>query len=181
MSDTHDHIANIAAVVGYFAQRQAALVIHCGDWVSPFSLEYYKGLPCKIMGVFGNNDGDPVRHVQYAGKFGIAITIQDRFLAFESFGRRIAIYHGDHNEITEALVASGKYDLVCHGHNHSPAIERFGNTLSLNPGTLVPLDKEGFPGPSIAVYDPGGHRAVLLRVGDLLNAGDDPLRFGAGS
>jgi putative phosphoesterase len=173
VSDTHDQVANIRTVVRYLSSLKIALVIHCGDWVSPFSLEYYTPLQCQVMGIFGNNDGDKVRHIRYAKTFGLDVAFQDHFVAFERFGRSIAAYHGEHDALVDALVGCGKYDLVCHGHNHRAAIKQCGTTLSVNPGTLLELNTEGFLGPSIAIYDAERHDAALVKVSDLSEIGTD--------
>jgi len=34
------------------------LVLHAGDFVSPFTALEFKNLNCPLKGVFGNNDGD---------------------------------------------------------------------------------------------------------------------------
>lgn len=51
-------------------------------------------------------------------------------------GQRIAVYHGTSNPIIEALVDSGSYDYVFHGHTHARAHEREDGTVRINPGGI---------------------------------------------
>jgi hypothetical protein len=56
LSDTHEDIRMIRKAVRLLLERAPALVIHCGDIISPPVLEQFKGLPMRL--VFGNNDGE---------------------------------------------------------------------------------------------------------------------------
>ncbi|MEO0083560.1 MAG: YfcE family phosphodiesterase, partial [candidate division WOR-3 bacterium] len=58
ISDTHDNLPNIKRAVKIFNQRKVSLVIHCGDFVAPFTLLTFKELQCPLTGVFGNCDGE---------------------------------------------------------------------------------------------------------------------------
>ena len=58
LADTHDHLPAVRALVGQLVDRGAEMLLHAGDFCSPFILEtlHEAGLP--IVGVFGRNDGD---------------------------------------------------------------------------------------------------------------------------
>jgi hypothetical protein len=49
----------------------------------------------------------------------------------------VALTH--YPEVARALAASGLYDLVCYGHDHTAHEERLGNTVLLNPGEVMGL------------------------------------------
>jgi putative phosphoesterase len=131
LADSHDHMPHINAAFDVFKQRDVALVLHAGDFCSPFTVPPFEGL--NLKGIFGNNDGDHYLLMQkfesigaeHLGSFG-DLTID---------GRRVALYHGTDAPITEALEQSGNYDLVISGHTHQMKVEMIGNTLSVNPGT----------------------------------------------
>ncbi len=55
VSDTHEDVRMITKSVALFKARAPAMVIHCGDIISPPVLELFRGLPLRL--VFGNNDG----------------------------------------------------------------------------------------------------------------------------
>ena len=58
ISDTHDNLSQIKKAVEIFNQEKVELVLHAGDFVSPFTSLEFKNLNCPLKGVFGNNDGD---------------------------------------------------------------------------------------------------------------------------
>jgi putative phosphoesterase len=80
ISDTHDQQELILQCVHMLNDASVDLVIHCGDWVSPFILHSFKDLRMPMKGVFGNNDGDKFRHVIYSQKLELDIVYEDRFL-----------------------------------------------------------------------------------------------------
>ena len=164
ISDTHDQYENILKAVKILNERKVELTIHCGDWISPFTLAFYKDLKSPIKGVFGNNDGDrfliPIR----AKAFGINVEFSERVLELELDKRKIFVYHGDYDDVTETMVTSGKYDAIFHGHTHTAVNQTIGKTLSLNPGTLMPYTDEETQGASIAVYDTKTNTAELIKL-----------------
>ena len=38
--------------------ENVALVLHAGDYIFPFVFPMFRALEAKLVGVFGNNDGD---------------------------------------------------------------------------------------------------------------------------
>jgi len=164
LADTHDQYENIRKAVKILNQEQVKLVIHCGDWVSPFTIAFYKELNCPIKGVFGNNDGDRFLHPIRAKDFGINIEYEERILKLNIDKRVIFVYHGDYGEVTDALVSCGKYDAVFHGHTHIAVNEKIGKTLSLNAGTLMPVTDDKVKGASFAIYETKTNTARLVKI-----------------
>lgn len=153
ISDTHDQQELILQCVQMLNEADVGLVIHCGDWVSPFILHSFKGLRMPMKDVFGNNDGDKFRHLKYSQDLNLDITYEDRFLELVVDDRKIAVFHGDYQEIVQALVTCGTYDAVFHGHTHKKVNETVGKTLSLNPGSLRRMTRDEPLGASFAIYD----------------------------
>jgi uncharacterized protein len=164
ISDTHDQIERVKKAVDVFNQERVEMVIHCGDIVSPFMLQYFKELKCPIKFLFGNNTGDVFLHLKYSGEFGLPDHEFGTFFAMELAGKKIAVYHGDHKEITAALVKCGNYDCVFTGHDHLSRIEQAGQVLLVNPGTLVDRHKPGMSRPSIAIYNAISHTAQIIEI-----------------
>ena len=164
LSDTHDQHDLIMQSVELLNQAQVGLVVHCGDWVSPFILYCFKGLRMPLKGVFGNNDGDKFRHLQQSKVLGLDIHYEERFLLLDVEGRKIAVFHGDYPEIVNALVTCGSYDAVFHGHTHRRVNQTVGKTLSLNPGSLMRVTGSTPTGASFAIYDSTTNQAehILL-------------------
>lgn len=164
ISDTHDQYENILKMVKILNNEKVDLTIHCGDWISPFTLAFYKDLKSPIKGVFGNNDGDRFMHLIRAKDTGLNIEFEERILNLTIDKRKIFIYHGDYGEVTDALVLCGKYDAVFHGHTHIGVNKTVGKTLSLNPGTLMPVTDDKIKGASIAVYETITNSAKLIKL-----------------
>ena len=132
VSDTHGHVAYTREAIRMLESLEVEAVLHCGDIGSPEIVELFSPWPTHF--VFGNVDHDTALlkgAIRAAGQ-----TCHDRFGRLELAGRRIAFLHGDDSALLEQTIASGKFDLVCHGHTHvARNIER-GPTRVLNPGAL---------------------------------------------
>lgn len=158
ISDSHDHVEHIKKAVQCFHREQVSLVLHAGDYCSPFTIPPFGGLD--LVGVFGNNDGD---HFRLQMKFkDIDGNLAGEFYAGDYDGRSIALYHGTQPAITEALESCGKYDLVVSGHTHQKKMIRVGKTLALNPGTAHGFGNES----TIAVYDTKSGNARIVNIGN---------------
>jgi len=167
LSDTHDQVHHLVRVIDFFNRARVQMVIHCGDWVSPFTLVHYKKLQAPLYGVFGNNDGDRFRHVLYAQKLGLSITYEDQILVVSRWGKNMVVYHGDYLEIVTALIKCRDYDAVLYGHTHVPKVERADGVLAVNPGTLIDVTTNEIQGASIAVYDVAAHEARIIWLKDI--------------
>ena len=54
ISDTHDNLPIIEKAIKKLNEENVALVLHAGDYVSPFVIPKFKALNAKLIGVFGN-------------------------------------------------------------------------------------------------------------------------------
>jgi hypothetical protein len=135
ISDTHDNLPQVEKAVKYLNDQKVGLVLHAGDYVAGFVIPKFKQLNCKLIGIFGNNDGD---HELLKKRFSETTncTIHDRFAQVEVEGYRIALLHGDETELLNVIIDSGYFDAVIHGHSHNKSIEKKGKTLAINPGEL---------------------------------------------
>lgn len=158
LSDTHDQVHLLESVINFFNRQNVSKVIHCGDWVSPFTLRYFTELNAPLYGVFGNNDGDKFLHTRVAQRLNLNITIEDHLLTLDHEGSHIAVYHGTAPKLVDALVKCGEYDVVFYGHNHIAVVEQIGSVLKLNPGTLLASGQT----PSIGLYHP------VTRTGEII-------------
>jgi putative phosphoesterase len=108
-------------------------VLHAGDMVSPFVVSKFAKLRAKLHYVWGNNDGDrELLSIRFAE---IGVKPLGNFAALELAGRKIALLHGTHEEIVQALLRSGSFDVVVRGHNHRAGVVE-GRTLCVNPGEV---------------------------------------------
>ena len=152
LSDIHDNIWNLRAALG--ALGEADVLLCCGDLCSPFVVgllaEGFPGRPIHV--VFGNNDGDLFRITQMAGRQA-QVTLHGELFQGEFDGKRVLMNH--YPDIALAAAAAGRHDLVCYGHNHLFAIERQGDTLTINPGAIMGYDagnKRDIPA-TFVIYD----------------------------
>jgi putative phosphoesterase len=138
ISDTHDHVPNIKKAVSEFKKRKADLVLHAGDYCSPFTVPEFKGL--NLKGIFGNNDGDKYLLISKFKEIGAEIA--GDFLKVQADGLLIAVYHGTYAEITDSLCHSGRFDIVVSGHIHEKVNQVIGETIHINPGTAHGFGEE---------------------------------------
>jgi putative phosphoesterase len=135
MSDTHDNLPLVEKAVKKLNDAEVALVLHAGDYVAPFVVPKFKALNAKLVGVFGNNDGD---HELLKKRFSECANceIRGRFAEIDVDGFKIALLHGDETELLDALVSCGGFDAVVHGHSHVVGAQKRGRTLVVNPGEV---------------------------------------------
>jgi putative phosphoesterase len=135
-SDSHDNIRKVDEALK--AAEKADMFVHCGDLCSPFVVkrlgEAAEGRPLHI--VWGNNDGDVLLMCKVAAGFQ-GIEFHGEFAELTIDGTRIAVNH--YPQIARPLAASGFYDLVCYGHDHTAVSEQIGDCALLNPGELFGL------------------------------------------
>jgi putative phosphoesterase len=121
IADTHDHLPAIRKAVEILNDEQIELLIHAGDFVSPFTVEPFKLLNAPLVGVFGNNDGDKMLLKQKYAEKGVGELYEDPY-EFEFASLRIVVTHKP--AIVNPLAASGLYNVVVYGHTHSAVLEQ---------------------------------------------------------
>ena len=135
MSDTHDRLPLVEAAVEELNERKVDLVLHAGDYVAPFVIPRLAHLEARVVGVFGNNDGDKPLLLKKASEVG-SIEIKGLFAEVRMGELRIALLHGHEEELLRSLISCGAYDVVVHGHTHRASVRREGRTLVVNPGEV---------------------------------------------
>jgi putative phosphoesterase len=135
IADTHDNLPMVDKAVKKLNEMNVGLVLHAGDYVAPFVIPKLKELKAKLIGVFGNNDGDrellKKRFNEYKD-----LEVHGNFAEIIVGGLKIALLHGDEEELLEALINSQSFDIVVHGHNHKTDVYQKGKTLIVNPGEV---------------------------------------------
>ena len=135
ISDTHDNLPMVEKAVKRLNEAKVELVLHAGDYVAPFVIAKFKPLNCRLIGVFGNNDGD---HEFLRKRFSETTNceVRGRFAEIDVDGFIIALLHGDETELLNALINHGNFDAVVHGHSHANVSQKNGKTLVVNPGEV---------------------------------------------
>ena len=129
ISDTHDHLPQIRKAVKVFNREKVELVLHAGDFVSPFTSLEFKNLNCPLKGVFGNNDGDKLYLQEkfkgigelYPAPYNVNIN-----------SKNVIMLHKE--KLIDALAESQKYDVIIYGHSHRTDLRKIKKTLIINPG-----------------------------------------------
>jgi len=133
IADTHDNLPLVDKAVKRLNEKNVELVLHAGDYVAPFVIPKFKELKAKLIGVFGNNDGDrellKKRFSEYEG-----LEMRGNFAEIFVGGLKIALLHGKEEELLKALINSESFDVVVHGHTHKAEVYKKGKTLVVNPG-----------------------------------------------
>ena len=164
VSDTHDDLAAVEAAVALFDREGVDAVVHCGDFVAPFSVTPFDTLDAGVdfYAVRGNNDGEWAvestvdsfgTYLGEAGTLSLGGPDADGGTASDADGGTtdaatasdgavdVAVTHGTSAVVVDALVDCGDYDYVLHGHTHAHGVEARGDTVRVNPGGLpIPVD-----------------------------------------
>jgi putative phosphoesterase len=130
IADTHDRLPAIAELVRQMQAAGVGMVLHAGDYCSPFALRAFEEAHVSLAGVFGRNDGDPQGLVTRAqSSFGAELFESPH--SVEIGGRRILLVH-DIGDVNKRSVAS--HEIVIHGSTHQQEMKTRGDTLIVNPG-----------------------------------------------
>lgn len=130
ISDTHDRIPAIAELVKQMQAAGVGMVLHAGDYCSPFSLKPFEDAHVSLAGVFGRNDGDR-QGLQTRAQSAFGAELFESPHSFELNETRVMLVH-DIGDVQKRSVAS--HDIVVHGSTHQQEMKTRGDTLIVNPG-----------------------------------------------
>ncbi|HDP70173.1 MAG TPA: metallophosphoesterase [Actinobacteria bacterium] len=128
IADTHENMPMIAKAIKLFNDKKVDLVLHAGDFISPITAKEFKELKMKMIGIFGNNDGEKF---YLREKFKNIGEIYEDYCELELDGKKVAMMHQP--KFLDSLIAAAKYDLIIYGHTHEVDIRK-GKPLVINPG-----------------------------------------------
>lgn len=129
IADTHDNVPLVKKAVERFNGAGVDLVLHAGDFVSPFCAKAISALACPVIAVFGNNDGDKDLLRQRLGSRG---DFHTPYYEGMVDGLKLLLMHEPY--LLEALVQSQQYDIIVYGHTHAIDDRTSGRTRIVNPG-----------------------------------------------
>ncbi len=130
VSDTHNHLPNVARIVELLNAARVEWVVHTGDITQAETLEVLARLDAPLVGVFGNNDAGE-REALEAAAARYAMRLAEPPLELRLAERRIVVVH-DPRDLAAHFGAS--HHVALHGHTHRRAIERTHGRLVFNPG-----------------------------------------------
>ncbi|OQB85264.1 MAG: hypothetical protein BWX85_00797 [Chloroflexi bacterium ADurb.Bin120] len=139
LSDTHDNLANLLAVLEICREQQIDTVIHCGDLTGLEMVSPFAGF--RTIFTYGNMDhisGAIKKRFEKIGKDNYAGLVFTGALG----GVSIAATHSHIEGKLMDLVSSQRYKWVFHGHTHLKRDEIIHGLRIVNPGALGGLGRE---------------------------------------
>ncbi|MGR3319027.1 MAG: metallophosphoesterase [Candidatus Anammoxibacter sp.] len=124
IADTHDNLPCVRKAVAFFNDCKLQYIIHAGDYVAPFAMKELLKANARLIGIFGNNDGEK------KGLRGLCDNIFDPPHTINLNNKKITIIH-DIDMLDSGLKEES--DVVIYGHTHKPDINT-GKPLFVNPG-----------------------------------------------
>ena len=130
LADTHDRVPATAALARQLADRGAEMLLHAGDFCSPFLLDALHAVNLPLVGVFGRNDGDR-DGLTAAGQRGLAteLFVGPHSLVLDE--ARILLVHDLGEAVDRSLEA---HDIVVFGCQHRQESKTRGDALLVCPG-----------------------------------------------
>ncbi len=130
VADTHDNCKNIAEIVKVANEQQCDLLLHCGDIVSPFAVNYLEEFQGEVRAIFGNNDGELFGLERSFSRIGGQIN-QPPY-RFQIGSSSLLMLHDPC--FLDELILSQNYDFIFYGHLHNEEARLVNRTLVINPG-----------------------------------------------
>ena len=131
LSDTHDHVPAVEALLARFAEARVEMVLHCGDYCAPFALGPFRRAGLPLLGTFGRNDGDRDGLRAAAGTLPAGGELVESPHSLELGGRTLLLVH----DLGDALARSvDAHDVVLFGCSHRAEARERGGSLLVNPG-----------------------------------------------
>ncbi|SHH37325.1 metallophosphoesterase [Thermosipho atlanticus] len=127
LSDSHDNLIKAKEIEKIIKQFKIEKIFHCGDFVAPFILPYFLKDNIDFYGVFGNNDGEKILLSKKSNE-----NIKPGPYEIKLGKFKILIMHEPFT--LESAKNSEMYDFIFFGHTHELVIEKYKNTLIINPG-----------------------------------------------
>lgn len=139
VSDSHDNRYLLAAAVKDAKEKGAEAVLHCGDVVAPTTLRILNPIGLPVHVIHGNNTGDMYSLSRLSHNAESVVTYYGQDAGIELAGKKIFMVHYPH--YAEAMGTTGRWDIVCCGHDHKAGIREIENvkgttSLYINPGTV---------------------------------------------
>ena len=157
MSDTHDRVPAIREFVRRFQLAGVDIVLHAGDYCSPFALDPFVSTQLPLAGVFGRNDGD-TEGLRAAAHSGVGIELFESPHSFKLGDHSILLVH-DITDVNPRSIAS--HSFVFHGSVHQQEMKTRKETLILNPGEACGWV---YGNPTAAIVDLDTRHAEFIKL-----------------
>ena len=121
LSDTHDRVPAVRALLEQMIAGGVSLVMHAGDYCSPFPL----------LGVCGRTDGDRDALLAAASTGFGAAELYESPHSFDLGGKSVLLVH-DLADVHQRSVDG--HEVIVHGFTHVSEMRARGDSLLVNPG-----------------------------------------------
>ncbi len=158
ISDTHDRVPAVDALLREMMQRDVTFVLHAGDYCSPFALKPFQDHSIAMAGIFGRNDGDPEGIRAFAAQ-GMGQELFESPHSIKFGDHKVLIVH-DIGDVVERSVLA--HAIVIHGHTHLQEMKTRGETLIVNPGEACGWLNGS---PTAAVIDLDSRHVEFIKLG----------------
>jgi putative phosphoesterase len=157
MSDTHDRVPAIDALLREMLARDVHFVLHAGDYCSPFALKPFQDHNIAMAGVFGRNDGDHEGLMSAAAQ-GVGQELFESPHGMTMLESKLLIVH-DIGDVVERSVLA--HQIVVHGHTHLQEMKTRNDTLIVNPGEACGWL---YGAPSAAILDLNTRQVEFIKL-----------------
>ncbi len=130
MADTHDRLPAIAELLKRMTDCGVGMVLHAGDFCSPFALKPFQDANVALAAVLGRNDGDTEGLKAFAEQ-GMGHELFESPHSLTIGEHKILLVH-DIGDVSARSIKS--YNFVVHGNEHQQSMKTRGDTLIINPG-----------------------------------------------
>lgn len=155
-ADSHDHLDNIRAVVRLFNERECECVLFAGDLVSTFAVPPLRKLNCRLLGCYGDNEGN--KPGLQAGMSIVGELREAPALYTLADGTRVVLVHMER----QLRGFDEPFDVCIYGHTHKPRLSRDEQgRLFINPGETSGWT---FGQPSVAVLETETMHVEILKI-----------------
>ncbi len=158
IADSHDRVPAVAELLRQMVTGGVGIVLHAGDFCSPFSLDPFHDAQLPAAGVFGRNDGDHEGLAAAAVRGAVGVELYQSPHSFEIEGRRVLLVH-DLSEVARRSVEG--HEVVVHGCSHREEMRARGETIIINPGEACGWVNGS---PTAAILDLDTRRVEILKL-----------------
>ncbi len=158
IADSHDRVPAVAELLRLMIEGGVGIVLHAGDFCSPFSLDPLHAAQVPAAGVFGRNDGDPEGLKAAAERGAVGVELYQSPHSLEIEGRRVLVVH-DLSDVHRRSVQA--HEFVVHGCSHREELRARGDTMIINPGEACGWLHGS---PTAAILDLATKRVEILKL-----------------
>ena len=144
-SDSHDNVKNLQESVRISNKKDCTHIFHLGDIVSPIAAEKLGNFKGKLIGVFGNCDGDKLELQRIFNRIGGRLEKPPFKIVLNK--KLFILMHEPY--LLEEVIKSGEADYIFFGHTHEDYFRREGKTVIINPGEISGIKND----PSFFILD----------------------------